>query len=167
MEIETPRLIMRRLFLSDFNDFYGKLYSCNEVMQFVKNGRAKTTEETLRELKLHIQHFDTHSFGFLAVLEKETGRFVGISGLKYLADTDDVQVGFLFDKAVWGKGYATETAQKLISYGFTDLGLKKIVAISRLENVGSRKVLEKCGLIFKGIKPLMEYNWAYYEINSE
>jgi RimJ/RimL family protein N-acetyltransferase len=167
MEIETPRLILRRLLLSDFDNFYAKLYSNRDVMQYVRTGQPKTKDETLHELKVHIEHFDAHSFGFLAVLEKASGCFLGISGLKYLSDTDDVQVGFLFDKTTWGKGYATEVTKELIAYGFNGLRLKKIVAISRPENIGSRRVLEKCGLIFQGIKPLMEYDWAYYEINTD
>ena len=48
----------------------------------------------------------------------------------------------------WGNGFATETAKAAIKYGFKTLGANEIFGSVHVENTQSRKVLEKCGLIF-------------------
>jgi ribosomal-protein-alanine N-acetyltransferase len=50
----------------------------------------------------------------------------------------------------WGNGYATEAARATIAFGFDELQLERIVAVTLPDNRASRRVLEKCGLTFAG-----------------
>jgi RimJ/RimL family protein N-acetyltransferase len=77
---------------------------------------------------------------------KETGAVIGFSGLKYLPELDEVDVGFRFLPEYWGKGIATETCTACIAFGFDVLNLERILGLVLEENTASIRVLEKCGL---------------------
>jgi RimJ/RimL family protein N-acetyltransferase len=62
---------------------------------------------------------------------------------------EDVDIGFAFLPAYWGKGYAYEAAAAVMTYGEKVLGLDRIVAITSLDNDRSAKLLEKLGLRFE------------------
>jgi RimJ/RimL family protein N-acetyltransferase len=85
----------------------------------------------------------------MAVIEKASGRLVGFSGLKYVAELRDVDIGYRFLPDCWGKGYATESARPLMEQGWKQLGLKRIVGTVHPGNPASGRVLEKLGLSYE------------------
>ena len=82
---------------------------------------------------------------------------IGRCGLVHLDNTPEIEVGYLFAADCWGKAYATEAARAALDYGFTELDLDRIVAITRPENLASQRVLEKIGMRF-------ERNARYYDM---
>lgn len=69
--------------------------------------------------------------------------------MKNRPERNEIDLGYRFMKKAWGKGYATEAAYACIKYGFEKLNLNHIVGRAMPDNVGSLKVLEKCGMIYK------------------
>ena len=59
---------------------------------------------------------------------------------------------FIGDKKFWGKGIASKCVDTIVQLGVTELGLKKINAGYYENNIGSEKVLQKCGFVVEGIK---------------
>jgi len=59
--------------------------------------------------------------------------------------------GYTFHPDYWGRGYATEAAQALVHYLFTDLAVSRIESSLHPDNPPSARVLEACGLIFEGL----------------
>ena len=88
-----------------------------------------------------------NGLGFWAAEAKGTGGFLGWF---HLRPTDDgsVDLGYRLRKAAWNKGYATEGSRALIRKCFTDLGVDRVVAHTMTVNRASRRVMEKCGLVF-------------------
>jgi len=76
--------------------------------------------------------------------------FIGVVGLEtvsYQAHfTPAVEVAWRLARAYWGKGYATEAAQAALDYGFEQLGLDEIVALTVPANWRSRRVMERLGM---------------------
>jgi len=71
------------------------------------------------------------------------GGFVGVIGLNH-----DGQLGYMLDPSAWGKGYATEALTAYLSILFNCMPeLETVEAETYEDNVGSRRVLEKCGFI--------------------
>ncbi|MCB0261311.1 MAG: GNAT family N-acetyltransferase, partial [Calditrichaeota bacterium] len=68
----------------------------------------------------------------------------------------DVDIGFAFLPQFWSQGYAYESAAAVMSYGKNALGLKRIVAITQPDNIGSIRLLEKLGLRFEQMVRLAE-----------
>lgn len=76
--------------------------------------------------------------------------FMGWCGLKYRPELDEVDLGYRYSRQYWGKGYATEAALASLDYGFRVARLDRIVGRALPENIGSIKVLEKCGMRYIG-----------------
>ena len=79
----------------------------------------------------------------MAVELKSERKFIGFTGLKFLEDMNEVDLGYRFMKEYWGRGIATESALASIKLGIEQLGLEKIIAMVLPENIASVRVLEK------------------------
>ena len=87
-------------------------------------------------------------YGICLAYELTRDQPVGWACLKDLDGTRNREIGYRLSRISWGKGYATELAKALVEYGFKKKRLKKIVAVTHPENIGSKKVLEKARLTF-------------------
>ncbi len=97
------------------------------------------------------RHRERHGFGLCAVELRSGRETIGVAGLTHLDESPEIEVGYRFLKKHWGHGYATEAARASIAYGFEELGLDRIVAVTLPTNRASRRVMEKCGLSFVGV----------------
>jgi ribosomal-protein-alanine N-acetyltransferase len=144
--LETERLILRPFTLDDAEAWL-PLISLPEIIRYTGDTPAGSVEEARESLRTRpMRDYAVHGYGRLAVIEKAGGRLVGFSGLKYVADLQEVDIGYRFLPDCWGKGYATESALPLMEHGWRELGLKRIVGTVHPENPGSGRVLEKLGL---------------------
>jgi len=91
---------------------------------------------------------------------------MGWCGLKYLSEQNEVDVGYRFMKKFWGFGYATEAALACIEYGFARLDLHRIVGRALPANLGSIKVLEKCGMEFGHQEVMQGYLHKTYQVTN-
>lgn len=90
-------------------------------------------------------------FQFAITLSAQPEQLVGICGIrKETADSQSAEMGYEIDPSFWGLGYATEAAQKLLTFGFDELQLHRIWAWTILDNVASCRVLEKIGMEREG-----------------
>ena len=96
-----------------------------------------------------VASYEKFGFGLYAVDLKESGAQIGICGLFKRETLDDVDMGFAFLRKFWGQGYAYESAAAVMDYGWTQVGLNRIVAITAPENHASIELLEKIGLRFE------------------
>lgn len=90
----------------------------------------------------------------MAVEVKSEGKFIGFTGLKYLDDLKEVDLGYRFRREYWGRGFATESSQAALELGFNALQLNRIIAMVMPDNKASVNVLEK--LNFKFEKKIIE-----------
>lgn len=152
--IETNRLIIRPFTEDDIEPSY-QLNLDEEVSRFTGDGGVVNKAEIERRIKENVMgDYGKYGYGRLAVEWKENGQFIGFTGLKYLDDMDEVDLGYRFKRDYWGKGIATETGKICLDYGFNTLGLTRIIALVLPENVGSIRVLEKLDFEFE--KEVME-----------
>lgn len=147
--IETERLIIRHFELSDIEPSY-QMNLDEEVSRYTGDGGVVSKVEIERRIKENVLgDYKKHGFGRFAVELKSEGKFIGFTGLKYLEDMDEVDIGFRFMSKYWGKGIATESALPCLKYGFEELKLKRIIALVLPENAGSVNVLKKLGMRFE------------------
>lgn len=150
--IETKRLILRNLTLADANAMF-ELDSDPLVQRFVGNKPIKSLTEAKKNIEFIQAQYLQNGVGRLAVIEKETGDFLGWGGLKLITEEMNghlnfYELGYRFMPKYWRKGFATEVANASIKYGFTELELNNIYAIADNENHASKNVLEKVGFKF-------------------
>jgi ribosomal-protein-alanine N-acetyltransferase len=101
--------------------------------------------DSLRRWAGRLDDWERDGFGMWIVEVVGDGSVVGHAGLQRLEGTDDVELGYYLGRSAWGQGYATEAARAVLAYGFGTAGLRRIVAVVRIENDASRKVLHKLG----------------------
>jgi RimJ/RimL family protein N-acetyltransferase len=82
-----------------------------------------------------------------AITLKSTGQLIGNCGVRRDSpETREGDMGYELDPRFWGKGYATEAAQTVLSFGFSHMHLHRVSAWCIAENVASARVLEKLGM---------------------
>ena len=59
--------------------------------------------------------------------------------------------------AYYGKGYMTESVNLMLDYAFNNIGTERIFAHTLEQNIGSQRVLEKCGFTLEGRERKAEY----------
>jgi RimJ/RimL family protein N-acetyltransferase len=96
-----------------------------------------------------VASYEKFGFGLYAVELKQSGETLGICGLLKRQTLEDVDLGFAFLQKFWARGYAYESAEAVMDYGWDTIGLKRIVAITTPKNHDSIKLLEKLGLRFE------------------
>ena len=152
--LETERLLLRHLAENDAG-FVFELVNEPDWIKNIGNRNVKTiadAEEYI--LKKMVVSYRENGFGLYLVELRETGEPVGISGLVKRDYLQDADIGFAFLKRFCSKGYASESARGVKEYARSELGMKRLAAITIPENPGSIRVLEKIGLRFeKTFKP--------------
>lgn len=96
---------------------------------------------------------EKRGWGWWAVSLAADGKFIGFIGMNNVTQatlpahfTPAVEIGWRLAYPFWGKGYAVEGALACLKYGFETLNLEKIVAFTAVQNMRSRKVMEKIGM---------------------
>lgn len=133
IRIETDRLILRRYAESDLQDLYEYL-SDPEVVKH-EPYKAKSIKETKKNLAWRISTDE-----MIAVELKSNHKMIGNV---YLGrrEFETLELGYVFHRGYWGKGYAGEACRALIERAFST-GIHRIYAECDPQNPGSWKLLE-------------------------
>ncbi len=148
---ETERLVLRRFTEADADDLFD-LHGDSEVMRFLTGGRPTPRDvilnETLPRFLRSYERFE--GFGVWAAIERSTGEFLGWFEFHPPEGRgpEEAELGYRLRRSAWGKGYATEGSRALIRRGFTELGVRRVVAETMAVNAASRRVMEKAGLTY-------------------
>jgi ribosomal-protein-alanine N-acetyltransferase len=150
LPIRTERLELRALTMADAPAAH-RFYGDPEVMRWVAGGALPDLAATEAMLRQVIAHERLRGFSWWAVVELASGELVGDAGLSsYAGRGPGVEMGYTFAREAWGKGYATEAAIASLRAAFGPLGLRRVVAVVRPENVASQRVLQKAGMVPDG-----------------
>ncbi len=122
-----------------------------EVHTFLGNKPIATIAEAQKYIDSVKQQYQENGIGRWAVVEKESGEFIGWSGFRLITDvvngkTQYYDLGYRLLKNHWGKGYASEIALASLNHGFKELGLDEIVGIADVAHIASNHILQKVGL---------------------
>ncbi|MGN0738655.1 MAG: GNAT family N-acetyltransferase [Treponema sp.] len=153
MILETERLFLRELEQGDLSAL--KRILQDEETMYAYNG-AFSDEEVQQWLDRQFERYEKYGFGLWAVVLKENGRMIGQCGLTMQPWNGDevLEVGYLFERNFWHKGYATEAAIACKEYAFNKLGASEVCSIIRDTNQASQNVALRNGMKIKdtGIK---------------
>ena len=163
--LETERLILREFEVTDAQ----KMWELNADLEVIKY-TGDASFESIQQAKIFLESYPdykTNGYGRWAVVLKENREFIGWCGLK-LNEENITDIGFRFLRKEWNNGYATESSNAVLTYGFSQLGLDEIIGRSAIENKASIKILEKLNMKYwkndtcDGIE-----NAVYYRINKK
>ena len=138
--IETQRLRIRSYERNDWQAVYDYT-SDPAVMLYLPEGPF-----TPEQAEAFVAENIGEQARFVAVLLKTDDMLVGHMEFHPWFAPQTYEIGWVFDRAYHGRGYATEAAMALLQYGFETLQLHRIIATCQPENVASRRVMEKLGM---------------------
>lgn len=146
---ESDRLLFRLFTMADAELVY-RLNNDPLVTRFTHDP-INSLEQAREVLEGSIlPQYAVYNHGRWAVHLRHGLEFIGWCGLKYRHEHNEIDLGYRFAPASWGKGYATEAAFSCIRHGFEKLGMEKIVGRAEPGNLASTRVLEKCGMHYIG-----------------
>jgi RimJ/RimL family protein N-acetyltransferase len=146
-ELDTPRLRLRPWRDSDRAPF-AALNADPEVMAHFP--ALQTREASDASIEAWQAQFVSHGFGNWAVERRDTGEFIGFTGLsvprRVLPFSPCVEIGWRLARAHWGQGFASEAARAALAFGFERRRLSEIVSFTALTNTRSRAVMQRIGM---------------------
>ena len=149
--LETPRLLLRQL-NGDDAPFIVELVNEPGWLRFIGDKGVRNLDDA----RNYIRHgpmasYERFGFGLYAVAMKEDASLIGMCGLLKRDALPDVDIGFAFLQRHQGRGYAHEAAAGTMTHARRQLGLKRVVAITTVDNDSSAKVLTKIGMHFESM----------------
>ena len=143
--IDTGRLLLRRFQPDDLEAFY-QLCSRPEIIRYAQAAPIASREAALEYMKSAPFHdYATYGYGRFACVWKPTGAVIGFSGIKYVAEIAETELGYRFFEEYWGLGLATEAGRASIEFARAVVGLRRLVAMVHPDNVASARVVTKLG----------------------
>lgn len=142
-ELITPRLQLRGWGEDDL-DHYARIVADAEVMRFFAGG-ALDRSAAWRQLALFIGHQALRGFSQAAVIERSSGRLIGRGGLWQPEGWPGLEIGWVLERASWGKGLASELGRAVRDHAFHTLGAGHVISIIHPENRRSIRVAQAIG----------------------
>ena len=145
MVLETDRLYLREMNQNDFHSLC-KILQDEDTMSAYEG--AFSNEEVQEWLDRQISRYQQWKFGLWAVILKETQEMIGQCGLTMQPwkDKEVLEIGYLFERSYWHRGYATEAAKACKKYAFEILKANEVCSIIRDTNIASQNVAVRNGM---------------------
>lgn len=149
--IETERLILRKLSINDVDDIF-EYASLPDVTTFLIWYPHQNKQDSDNFIKFTLEQFQKEISFIWGIEVKEDKKIIGTIDLRnWNAGNKCGEVGYVIAPQYWNRGLASEAMKAVINFGFKILQLNRIESHCEGENIGSWKVMEKCGMQFEGI----------------
>ena len=143
----TERLVLRRWRAEDLEPF-SALCADEAVMEYFPQPLTREQSDDLAGRADAL--FDSKGYGLWALERRDTGEFIGFTGLAPMPSgipgAGGVEVGWRLARAHWGHGFATEAARETLAFAFGERGLTEVSSITATINLRSRAVMERIGM---------------------
>jgi RimJ/RimL family protein N-acetyltransferase len=171
--LETPRLLLRPLDLSDAEALFEMNKNPN-VHKYLWQKPEVVIDESIKVIEYVQRQYAENKIGRFATILKETGEFIGWTGIKFVNDhvengnTNFYDYGYRLNVKFWNKGYATEASKAWLDFGIFQMNIKEMNAYTHSENGASNHVLKRVGFNF-----MEDYSdkdgviWKWWQISKQ
>jgi len=181
LDLKSERLLLRPLAETD-SDVAIELFTDPAVIRYVCE--TYTEQQVLvEEMPKYTKRCAGGCIGAWCVVERATQEKLGMAILLPLPIEEDgrnwdlvvgddvpdceIEIGYILKKSAWGKGYATEATKRLLKFAFEETPLEELVATTNSENTASQRVLEKCGLVYEGMRRAYAVDCPGFQITRQ
>lgn len=148
--IATERLLLRPFTLDDTPALFA-MASDPDIIRYVGNTPVTSMEDALQHMQDGpLRDYEEHGYGRFACVWTTTGEVIGFSGVKFVPELNETELGYRFFKPYWGLGLATEAGWASIKFAREHLQLQRLVGVVHPDNSASTKVLQKLGFTPSG-----------------
>jgi ribosomal-protein-alanine N-acetyltransferase len=148
--LETQRLLFRAVKRTDLHDIYE--YASNPATsEYLLWEPHKNLDYTREFIELVISKYKSGEYSDWALVYKETGKMIGTCGFTRIDEENSIlEIGYVINPKFWGKGIATEAAERIIKFAFEELNINRIEAKFMFGNEASLAVMKNNGMKFEG-----------------
>lgn len=170
--LESTRLIYRPFEISDAAEMFAMDNNPN-VHKYLWQKPTIDIKVSIQIIEYLQKQYSENRIGRYATVLKETGEFIGWTGIKFVNDhvengnTNFYDYGYRLSEPFWNKGYATEATKAWLDYGFNHMKIEEMNAYTHAENGASNHILSKSGFQF-----IEEYSnnegiiWKWWQLFS-
>ena len=165
---ETERLLIRPLIKNDYRVW--QEFIMDEVAtRFFPDDWKLKPEKSEEWINLQLQRYEEKRYGLQALIEKQSGEFIGQCGLltQNIDAHMELEIGYHLIPRFWRNGYATEAAKEFKKMAFDNNLAGSIISIIDLENIPSQKVAQRNGMSRVSKTRFMEMDVFIYRIKRE
>lgn len=162
---ETSRLYIRPLSFKDV-DAWKEFTGDDVALKYFPDEFRMNPNGAHDWIAKQIDRYEAETFGLLALVEKESGAFVGQCGLLLRSEFEkpELEIGYSLIRRFWGRGYAIEAARFFKKYAFENNLNPTVVSLINPENKPSIKVAEANGMVNKGVVQFYDMDHCFFEI---
>lgn len=148
--LEGEKIYFKALSLDDAEEIHS--YASDEdVSRFIGWNLMKTLDETRAHIDTMIKRESSGTHFYASVVLKSTHAVIGTAMIfNFDKEANQAEIGYVFHKDYWGKGYGRECVSLATDFAFNSLCLHKLHACVVDANVGSARILEKNGYKLEG-----------------
>jgi len=150
MEFQTRRLLLREIEQSDLMAIHSYASDLDNVIHMTWGPNTMDETKAFIENCIRQAHEENRRNFDFAIVLKETKELIGAIGLYVNPDCTEAMIGWVLRKTHWNQGFVSEAALEVLGFGFETLRLHRIVAKCDVVNIGSWRVMEKCGMRLEG-----------------
>ncbi len=163
--IETERLILRAIDMELDFDAFCETMSDADTVRYI-GGNVMNRAETWRSMAMLVGHHAARGYGFMSVIDKASGDWVGRVGPWNPEGWPEPEVGWTIHPRHTRRGFAKEAGAACVDYVFNTLGWSRIIHVIDADNIGSIKTAEAIGskkmYRIDHLAPFGDVNcWAY------
>lgn len=142
----TERMVLRELCKEDIDEVI-KVSRQKHVLDFVEDGRMPENEQREKLLAYIKNIYRFYDYGIWGIFDKRDDALIGVVSLDLLVHGEDAEyeIGFFIRQETQGQGYGSEAVNAVISYVKERIGIVRLTAVTKRENIGAIKLLTKCG----------------------
>lgn len=149
---ETERFLLRELLPEDADALF-ELDADPEVHRYLGNNPVTEKKQIEEAISFIRQQYKDNGIGRWAIVDKETGEFIGWGGLKFVTEPTHnhcnyYDLGYRLLRKHWGKGIGTEVAKASLDFAFDVLNTETVFAMVDCGNKASDNILRKVGMCF-------------------
>lgn len=150
-ELETNRLILRRLVMSDIQNLF-VVASEPEVTRYITWETHRTLDDSRRFIQMVHDWYDRQEVLYWGVLRKSDLKLIGTCGIfEWVPRDARAELSYTLGRPHWGQGFASEIVSVLVKFGFETMQLNRLEGRCLLENSASAHVMEKARLTLDGV----------------
>ena len=153
--IDLGDIYLRAIEQDDYQDMY-EYGKDDEVTKWLTWNTYNSIEDAFNSINNHFLTNPEKGIPLAhAIIHKEDNKMIGTCDFCFISWEDSVgEIGYCINREYWNRGYVTKACKAIIKFGFEYLGLEKIFIRHNIDNIGSKRVIEKCG--FRYIKDTYE-----------
>ncbi|WP_315788612.1 GNAT family protein [Fischerella sp. JS2] len=148
--LETKRLLLRQENLADAEAVFA-VFSDPKVTQFHNLATFWEIEEAFGLIKRRAKRLEIGCGIRWGITLKQDNTLIGSCGFTWDKQACGADIGYELASIYWRQGIMTEALQAILQFGFEEMGLQFVVAEVMLNNIASKKLLEKLGFQSQGV----------------